>query len=614
MKTNKKRVKCLTFIFKIVGICVLAVSHATCLAVAEAANGEQSGKLEVTGINAFYRHGQTFVTFRDAAEGAAGADLRYSLYRSDQQITPENFAKAELCYAGILNNSAKMFGAAFKQDARQNPDSPRFDVLQDGQLVSKVFPTFKITEDGLPLPMWSGLAVRTVQRDQQSYYAVVATDTAGRILTTIVPGASATTKPVDEKVAPIQPFKLLDSIEYGRYREICKITGAKNLPLSVSLHASNATGGGAGSHGDYYFFFATPEMGWRDGLPGVFSIEERTREGKNGERHMILTMRDTIESPSGNGTVETFWFGYYCKPQNIGTGEARAWPFTENRTMWIVDWVSRQYGVDTNRVTVYGGSMGAWGTTTFAFRHPELFAAVYPDRPRTRQKGMPSLLKFDKQETAFMPDGKTPYMERMDMVKFASEHPADLPFYCWGCGLRDGFATFQEQIDMVKALTAAHHGFAFAWNDGDHSSGSAAIHRLKEWYAPDKFALNKSYPAFGNSSINPDFTSGVGDAGKDPKNLPVYYINGGFAWSDVVDQVDAWEVTLSNELCEAPMTVDVTPRRCQQFKLSPGKVCVWQNSTGGNGEIAVDKNGLVTVPAVMIKPKETTRLSIKVKN
>jgi hypothetical protein len=41
---------------------------------------------------------------------------------------------------------------------------------------------------------------------------------------------------------------------------------------------------------------------------------------------------------------------------------------------------------------------------------------------------------------------------------------------------------------------------------------------------------------------------------------------------------------------------------------------VWQNSAGGNGEIVVDKNGLVTVPAVMIKPNETSRLSIKVKN
>ncbi len=30
-----------------------------------------------------YRNGQTFVTWKDAAEGEAGARLRYSLYRSD---------------------------------------------------------------------------------------------------------------------------------------------------------------------------------------------------------------------------------------------------------------------------------------------------------------------------------------------------------------------------------------------------------------------------------------------------------------------------------------------------------------------------------------------------
>lgn len=49
-------------------------------------------KVQVTGIKAVYRNGQTFVTWKDAADGAAGALLRYSLYRSDQPITPENLA------------------------------------------------------------------------------------------------------------------------------------------------------------------------------------------------------------------------------------------------------------------------------------------------------------------------------------------------------------------------------------------------------------------------------------------------------------------------------------------------------------------------------------------
>ena len=59
----------------------------------------------------------------------------------------------------------------------------------------------------------------------------------------------------------------------------------------------------------------------------------------------------------------------------------------------------------------------------------------------------------------------------------------DLPFYAWGCGRHDGFATWQEQVDMVKALTAARHGFAFAWNNGDHSSGSQAMANIHKYYS-----------------------------------------------------------------------------------------------------------------------------------
>ena len=69
-------------------------------------------EVRVTGIRAVCRNGQTFVTWKDVAEGAAGAKYRYDVYRSDQPITQKNLLGAELCVRGILNNSAKLFGAA----------------------------------------------------------------------------------------------------------------------------------------------------------------------------------------------------------------------------------------------------------------------------------------------------------------------------------------------------------------------------------------------------------------------------------------------------------------------------------------------------------------------
>src|SRR5204863_4093151 len=126
---------------------------------------------------------QTFITWKDAAEGEAGAKYRYSLYRADRPITADNLKQAELCARGILNNSARLFGTAFNVKDRLDAAKP-YSVLEEG---------------GKPLPPWSGLAVHTVRRHGKAYYAVVATDEKGTPLTRVVPGQSTTTVAIVEQ-------------------------------------------------------------------------------------------------------------------------------------------------------------------------------------------------------------------------------------------------------------------------------------------------------------------------------------------------------------------------------------------------------------------------------
>ncbi len=552
---------------------------------------------EVTGIKAVCRNGQTFVTWKDAAEGEADAALRYALYRSDKPITADNLAGLEPVQKGIFYNSARLFGYGFSGKARLDPAKPMV-VLEDG---------------GEPLPMWSGVTAVTVEKPGKSYYAVVATDAKGAAVTKVVPGKSATTEAVDETVAPREPIRTNGTRGGG------PSAFGKKLPLFVSLHASNAMAGdkGYGAGGDNYLYFGTPRMGYRDGLQGVFQVREN--KGKEGAS-LTLDSKDPVEKPSDSPityVMETYWFGYLCVPQWADHKEPRAYPFTERRMLWIIDWTVKKYDVDPDRIYAGGGSMGAWGSSTFAFRHPEIFAAVYPNRPRTRQKGMPAFPGTPKLSgPALMDDGKTPYLERMDMVKFATDHHEDLPVYVWCCGRRDGFASWQEQIDLVKALTANHHGFAFAWNNGDHSSGSYPMGSVTKYFGAGKFALHQSYPAFGNSSINDNLGNGdpkdgdLGNVDKAKGPTETFGINLGFIWKDVVDEEGRWAVTLSNDLCKADMTVDVTPRRCQKFKLKPGDKLKWTNSAGGAGDATADQWGLVTVEKVAIKPGAETTLTI----
>lgn len=544
-----------------------------------------AGEPRVTGIRAEHRHGQTFVTWKEAAQGDESANYRYMLLRSDAPITQKNHEAAEVVARGILHQSGRLFGHVFNGKDRLDPKKPMATIV----------------EGGAPLPAGTGVAVHTVRKPGKHFYAVLATDVKDSPATKIVPAESATTMPVAEVAAPMQPIKLYDSHKRGIYSPQTSLTGTKGLLLQVELHASQGQGGGAGDYGDYYLYFANSDMGYRDGLPGVFSVEERRAKTGN---YLVLRSRDAIERPSATGAMETYWFGYLFQP--VGAQEPRAYPFTENRMRWIIDWVVRKYDADPKRITAGGGSMGAWGSMTFAFRQTDLFAAVYPNRPRTQQRALPSLAgPVAKGKKVLLADGVTDYFERMDMVKFALDHEEDLPFVGWCCGRRDGFATWQEQVDLARALATRRHGFAFAWNNGDHSSGAEPMRHILKYYAPDKFARGQSYPAFSNSSLDQDPGKGPPTEGDLEGG-----INLGFAWKDVVDEPGQWSLQVANDLAKNDMTVDITPRRLQKFAVKPGEKLRWTTSTGDSGTVEADRRGLVTIARVKIAPGRETSLKI----
>lgn len=535
------------------------------------------------GLEVVHRDGQTFITWPDRAEGAAGAAFQYRLYRSTAPITSDaDLASAELVAAQIANNSGQLFGEGFRPENRIDPARPMSIT----------------TEGGEPLPLWTGLAVATAEHNGCAFYAVVATDLEDSAVETVETDVNATTVPVAEVVAPRVPVEVLNSDERdGPYIAQTRVTDTPNMPLMVVLHASNAGGGGAGDYGDYYTYFGDSSMGYQDGLPGVFSVEET----HSGPLHLMMRNRDTIVEPTRIRGFETLWFGYVSETRD--STERLARPFTESRLDWMIPWVITRYRADPRRVYVEGGSMGAWGSMTYASRRPELFAAVYPNRPRMVQDEMRTLSPGTT-DGVRMPNGEL-WAEHHDSIRFVHSHPEDLPFVGWNCGRNDGFATWQEQVDMVRAMTEERHGFAFAWNDGDHSTGVHSAEPIKQWYAPALFALDESYPAFANSSIDDDLGSGDPDDGDLEGG-----INLGFVWTVDADEEDRWVLTLSNELASAPMTVDVTPRRLQRFLPASGSDVDFTTSRGGAGSVGVDDARRLTVVGVEVVPGEATVITI----
>ncbi len=443
------------------------------------------GSAQVTGITVDHHDGQTFVTWKDAVQSEADAAYRYALYRSNQPITEATLGSTTPVEWGIVYNSAKQYGTDFAPKDRLDPTKPTV-IIRDG---------------GKPLPSWSGVAVYTAQSAQNAFYAVVATDTRGDRLSRIVPGQNATVQPVEEKTAPLEPVKLHDAINGA---EAQMKSPSMDKSLTLLLHPSNDAGRPANEEGDYYLYFGNRDMGYRDGMSGVFSVEPAQWHPAKG---LELYMRDAILKPDGSGAFETYWFGYYAEPQ-WAPGALRAYPFTENRLLWAIDWTVRHYHIDRNRIYAVGQSMGGWGSASFAYRHPEIFAAIFPMMPKMRERLLPSLKDniaslIQERDSASvpMPDG-TNYFTRMDMVRFVMSYKGELPFIAWSIGRHDGFAAWQDQVDMVKAMEATHRGFAFAWNDGGHDLGPKPMEMLAQTYPPEKFGLDRSYPAFSNSSID----------------------------------------------------------------------------------------------------------------
>ncbi|MGA9866154.1 MAG: hypothetical protein WBQ75_06890 [Acetobacteraceae bacterium] len=538
---------------------------------------------DVTGLSVLCSDGQIFAAWRGPGEpDAERPPLWHALLRSERPITEETAGTAETVAWGVFGPVSAL-----------------------GRMASG--PVAALIAGPPPA---TDLAVITATVRRRSYYAAVAIDRTNGRRSRIVPGESATAQPTLEIPGEIEPIQLLGPD--GRPNP--DQASDAGLPLMLALHAHGGKVGPVGRNGEYVYF-GNQQMGYRDGLPGWFALERDpglpTRAGGSRAKMLRLLPRDMVLGPDGIRQLDTFWFGYQAIPQGARDRHAYAYPFTERRLLWLLAWARERFHVDQKRIYATGQSMGGWGTSFFALRHSEIFAAVYPMMPRFREGDLSSLTAPTRYipERAhikvLMPDGVTDFFQRMDMVRFVREHPGELPFLVWSIGRHDGFATWQEQVDMVRALTATRRGFAFAWNDGHHGDGPYPMHALMAAYPPALFALDESYPAFTGSSLDSDLGTGDPTTGDLSGG-----INLGFVWSDLRDSPRGWEASIGNDIAKDVAVVDVTPRRVQRFTLGPNASIEWRTSRGQAGVVTADEAGLVTVPRMRLEPGRMTRLSL----
>lgn len=544
----------------------------------------------VTDLKAEYRDGQVFLTWNEAP----GLEGRLAVRRSEQPITAANVAAATVVADYLNPGSAndwwlnpETYGnplAADKETGKKPPIPHEGFVIRPG--------AGKLNPD-------SGLHVHTVSEGepQSAYYAVTTRDAAGVENLEVVAGQNALTQPVSQAVAAWQPL--------WQETGAPDLAAGKGLPLHVMLHAKTGRGG------MQYLAFGDKSLGWREGLPFKFGVRVTPEFVEVSPTDRTWIGRMFPEGLDGcqklTPAIHSFWYGYndhIYDPAQMAQGTVVN--FTERRLLWIIAWVQQTYGTDPNRTYGFGSSMGGCGSIAVSLRHPEIFAAIRAHVPVVnydKGPGGDSEMRVVK-ETGGMErltnQGQT-VRDRLNGTKFVTEHPGDLPYLVITNGRQDASIPWWKTPDFYRAMRDARQGMLAAWDEGTHGTCGKempadvkALDNLKSFHK--LFALNVSYPALSNSAL--DNNPGNGDA-KDGDL--VGFMGRGFTWDVPTDEAGKYEVRLqwTLEVEKLPVTVDVTPRRVQAFKLKAGEQVTAVNVDGEGKEIAretltADAQGLVT--------------------
>ncbi|MBU1695138.1 MAG: prolyl oligopeptidase family serine peptidase, partial [Verrucomicrobia bacterium] len=343
--------------------------------------------------------------------------------------------------------------------------------------------------------------------------------------------------------------------------------------------------------------------------------------------------------------VSETWFYGFARDCDYRTGAEPAGGdvienYTERRILrMLYDLVRQPPGpsVDTNRIYVFGGSMGGSGTLAFALRYPDLFAAAYASQPMTDYS-----TSGDAGGTPWRNDVWWKWGAVASNLPVRSDAPGG-----WADHLKSfdgtGVWTWQNHRRTASNLVARAsvplgfgHGtndFVIEWptqggpaypafNAGRRCWGGTVTGGGHSWMgwagSPPTIAPDGSLTPFRGLSVRrnesvPGLSNAEGDsplppAGPGGYNQEIDWSASWYNWDGPpTDSSNVWQVSLRS-LNGATQAVDVTARRLQRFPVAPGSRVLWRNLFIGSGQtsqvgvVAADGEGLITVPGVLVAP------------
>lgn len=558
-----------------------------------------------TGLIAFHRSGQTFLTWSEAP----GADTVYRVYRSATPITTVSGLSA----LGEVDQNSTL--------------NERASTVEGGTIYYRVV-------EGVSLPANGGLFVHSTEGGGAFFYAVTSADLSGEN-TTLIPGVNALPSAVVESLAVPEPVLQRTLTVQGR-------------PVDVYTHWVS----------DHDTPLA-PTMSVEPSIPFTFSLRRR---GAAATHPLILRLHargGSYFNASGTGDAEewilapddylpndirnTFWYGYhdgFDLETGLGVPETGVVvDYTVRRVRWTLEWALANLPIDTERVYLMGSSMGGLGSAFLRHDLRDQIAAAYtivpkfdfsflhdPDPVNAWNEGNPERAIGDRLwgsvPTNLPSSDGIPVYDRLNAGYLATRDAGvDLPPLIAFNGKHDTVVGWAEKIPFYEALLASGHGHSIYWDGRTHSGSGAEWLPAQDALDLYGYRLHESFPAFGATSA--DGTPGDGNAADGDA---VGSLGAHVTWDrPPTDLTSEWEVvlrlqdlesTLGNIAAPDPTLADVIPRRLQSFLVAPNETidAIATNASTGvsiaQWSLTASSDGVVHIPAVPVTG-DGTRLRLQ---
>jgi hypothetical protein len=576
--------------------------------IAPISGGSSSAAQRASGVQAWHRAGQTFVTWKapdtllskeDATiqdlkearkKSLAGPVTRFAVYRSRRAITSETIGEAELIdeVDGFTIWNGEFHGVYPK------PEDPALRyALRDGEA---------------PAPPGTGVYVHRPSEAGKAWYAVVLALDGAQDFSSLADGGAV--GPIEETVGSGEP--VLQRVETPK-----SFNYVDNPKLEYYVKWESPPECNLPSQPFDYLVGLPPRQ--KDPAAACVALHCWGGSLRSGYGWWYGGVEGTVLLAT-NEIPYDWWASYH---ENLGTlrsfREGKCRDYTFQRVWSFVEWAQKKWKLDANRTFMAGSSMGGSGVSHW-IRHGDRFAygiswvGVHVPLESPQFKSSYESV-VGKPDWKIQHESGQPVWDYLDGVQDLRANPQrDAPFLAFSNGKNDGAIGWKQAVDFAKALQAARQPHLFTWGQEGHGQRAYIPTAGAGGDNPRDvldFRRDRSLPAFSHCSLDDD--PGDGDPSK---GAPKGQLNLYLRWEPeaIVDEPDRWAATvyLIRGAPGSDASVDITPRRARAFRIAPGGAFAWsvRAAPAGaplqSGEGSADPYGLCTATAVKTSSERRT--------